>query len=45
MHEGQLDGQAIYRVRVGPLADVPAADRLASVIVDAGMELPRIVID
>jgi rare lipoprotein A len=45
VQEVRVAGRAMYRVRVGPLDDVSAADRLSERIVDAGMELPRIVIE
>lgn len=35
----------MHRVRLGPLASVPNADRIARSIADAGMSLPQIVID
>lgn len=45
VHEAVVGGQRLFRVRIGPLADVAEADRLSSRIVDAGMGLPRIVIE
>jgi rare lipoprotein A len=45
VYQALVDGQQLFRVRIGPLADVAEADRLSSRIVDAGMGLPRIVID
>jgi rare lipoprotein A len=35
----------MHRVRLGPLADVYSADRLAQRIMDAGLTLPQIVIE
>lgn len=40
-----VNGQPVHRVRLGPLADVASADRISNNIVEAGMELPRIVIE
>ncbi|MFT5450357.1 MAG: rare lipoprotein A [Gammaproteobacteria bacterium] len=40
-----VNGKILHRVRVGPLADVPNADRISQDIVNAGMALPRIVIE
>ena len=41
----QIGGRTTYRVRVGPIADVTRADRLAQQISDLGLETPRIVIE
>ncbi len=41
----QIGGRTTYRVRVGPIADVTKADRLAQQIADLGLETPRIVIE
>ena len=41
----QIDGRTTYRVRVGPIANVTKADRLAQQIADLGLETPRIVIE
>ncbi|TFH48181.1 MAG: septal ring lytic transglycosylase RlpA family protein [Lysobacterales bacterium] len=41
----QVDGKTTYRVRVGPIANVTKADRLAQQIADLGLETPRIVIE
>jgi rare lipoprotein A len=41
----ELNGQHIYRVRLGPMASVEEADRVSSSVVAAGMELPHIVIE
>ena len=41
----QIGGRTTYRVRVGPIADVTKADRLAQRIADLGLETPRIVIE
>ena len=38
-------GVALHRVRLGPVRDVASADRLAQRIADAGMSLPRIVLE
>jgi rare lipoprotein A len=40
-----VNGQRMHRVRVGPLVDVARADRISDDIVNAGMEMPRIVIE
>ncbi len=41
----QIGGRVTYRVRVGPIANVTKADRLAQQISDLGLETPRIVIE
>ena len=41
----QIGGRISYRVRVGPIANVIKADRLAQQISDLGLETPRIVIE
>jgi rare lipoprotein A len=41
----QIDGRVTYRVRVGPIANVTKADRLAQQIADLGLETPRIIIE
>lgn len=41
----QIGGRTTYRVRVGPIANVTKADRLAQQIADLGLETPRIVIE
>ena len=41
----QIGGRTTYRVRVGPIATVTKADRLAQQILDLGLETPRIVIE
>lgn len=41
----QIEGRTTYRVRVGPIANVTKADRLAQQIADLGLETPRIVIE
>jgi len=41
----QIGGRITYRVRVGPIANVTTADRLAQRISDLGLETPRIVIE
>ena len=43
--EGLSQQKAIYRVRIGPLANVEAADRLTQFLADQGIESPRVVID
>lgn len=40
-----IGGKTTYRVRVGPIANVTKADRLAQQIADLGLETPRIVIE
>lgn len=41
----QIGGRTTYRVRVGPIANVTKADRLAQQIADLGLETPHIVIE
>ena len=41
----QTGGRTTYRVRVGPIANVTKADRLAQHLSDLGLETPRIVIE
>jgi len=41
----QVNGSVTYRVRVGPIASVTTADRLAQQISDLGLETPRIIIE
>lgn len=41
----QIGGRVTYRVRVGPIANVTKADRLAQQISNLGLETPRIVIE
>lgn len=41
----RINGSMTYRVRVGPIASVTTADRLAQRIADLGLETPRIVIE
>ena len=41
----QISGRTTYRVRVGPIANVTKADRLAQQLSDLGLETPRIVIE
>ena len=41
----EIGGRVTYRVRVGPIANVSKADRLAQQILDLGLEAPRIVIE
>ena len=41
----QIGGRITYRVRVGPIANVTKADRLAQQIADLGLETPRIVVE
>ncbi len=41
----QIGGRTTYRVRVGPIANVTKADRLAQQISDLGLATPRIVIE
>jgi rare lipoprotein A len=40
-----VSGHTVHRVRLGPFADVPSADRISQNIVEAGLELPHIVIE
>jgi rare lipoprotein A len=41
----ELDQRTIYRVRIGPIADVEEADRMSRELVVLGLDDPRIVID
>lgn len=45
VHEATVDGRRVFRVRLGPLADVAHADRLSADIVATGLEPPQIVIE
>lgn len=45
VNEAVVDGQRLFRVRLGPLSDVAQADRLSAQMVATGMDLPQIVID
>lgn len=45
LHEAVVDGRRLFRVRLGPLADVTQADQLSAEIVAMGVELPQIVIE
>lgn len=40
-----VNGTKFYRVRVGPIADVPHADTLVNGITQSGLAHPRIIID
>lgn len=42
---GERAGAPVYRVRLGPLADVESADRLAERLADAGLDFPHIVVE
>jgi len=43
--EAMVNGSKFYRVRVGPIADVPQADAIVSKITQSGEARPRIVIE
>ena len=43
--EAVSNQQAVYRVRVGPLASVETADQLTKLLATQGIESPRVVID
>lgn len=43
--EASSDKKPVYRVRIGPLADVQAAETLARMLQNHGIASPRIVID
>ena len=43
--EAVSNQQAIYRVRIGPLASVETADQLTKILTAEGIESPRVVID
>lgn len=45
VHEAMVGGRRLFRVRLGPLADVAHADSLSARIVATGMDLPQIVIE
>jgi rare lipoprotein A len=45
VHEAVVEGQRLFRVRLGPLSDVAQADRLSAQMVATGMDLPQIVIE
>ena len=40
-----VNGQNFYRVRVGPIADVSAADSVLNAVIDRGFESAMIVVD
>lgn len=40
-----VNGTKFYRVRIGPIADVPHADALVNKIIQTGAAHPRIIID
>lgn len=42
---GESNGQAIYRVQIGPLTDVDASDRIVHALVQAGVDEYRIVLE
>ena len=43
--EGLSNQKPIYRVRIGPLASVESADKVTQLLIDQGIESPRVVID
>jgi len=43
--EGLSNQKPIYRVRIGPLVSVETADKLTQLLIDQGIEAPRVVID
>ena len=43
--EGNTNNQHLYRVRIGPLDSVEAADQLAQSLLQHGIAAPRVVID
>ncbi len=45
IHEGVSNAQRVYRVRIGPLDTVEAADSLSQTLRQQGIESPRIIID
>lgn len=45
VYDAKLNGRRMYRVWLGPLAGVPDADSLSNLLVSAGLDLPRIVIE
>jgi len=42
---GESNGQAVYRVQIGPLTDVDASDRIVHALLQAGLEEYRIVLE
>jgi len=45
IQEGQSGGSSIFRVRLGPIGDVDASDRLAARVREQGIANPVIVVD
>lgn len=45
LQETWKEGKRFYRVRIGPLASVEAADEITNVLVSNGFTLPSVVID
>lgn len=45
INEAVVDGTRFYRVRLGPVATVNAADRLLARVIDKGYENARIIVD
>lgn len=43
--EAQLNGRAVHRVRVGPLADVERADAVTAQIENMGLPRPQVAVD
>ena len=43
--EGRSDSGPLYRVRVGPLASVNEADRIANTLVSQGISDTRVIVD
>ena len=43
--EAIVNGRNLYRVRIGPIADVSLADRLVQTLLSAGVTEPRIVLE
>lgn len=43
--EAQVGARRFYRVRIGPLRDVPAADRVLEQVVDAGFPGAQLIVD
>lgn len=43
--EGLSEQKPIYRVRIGPLVSIETADSLTQLLIDQGIESPRVVVD
>lgn len=43
--DAEINGQAVHRVRVGPLPDADSADQVSARIVSMGLPRPRVAVD